>query len=76
MNEETNRSQRRQQYKHKAKHTKPKSNTKSSNDEEEVREGFLPPPLMIICHTIIILKTNQGSIDQQVCIEVLSAVIR
>jgi hypothetical protein len=45
MNEETNRSQRRQQYKHKAKHTKPKSNTKSSNDEEEVREGFLPPPI-------------------------------
>ena len=75
MNEETNRSQRRQQYKHKAKHTKPKSNTKSSNDEEEVREGSLPP-LMIICHTIIILKTNQGSIDQQVCIEVLSAIFR
>ena len=51
------------------------TNTKSSSDEQEVRQGSLPP-LMILCHKIIILKTNEGSIDQQVCIEVLSAVIR
>ena len=51
------------------------SNTKSSNDVEQVRPGSLPP-LMIICHKIKILKANKGIIAQQVCIEVLSAVIR